>query len=56
MLILALSIAFLIEAIAIMILSRRLHSLESRTHDTFKIQNEINKKIATPRKPSEKRR
>jgi hypothetical protein len=43
MLILALSIAFLIEAIAIVILSRRLHSLETRTYEAFKAQNEINK-------------
>lgn len=44
MLTLALSIAFLLEAVAIAILSRRLHSLESRTRDTFQAQDAINKK------------
>lgn len=46
MLTLALSIAFLLEAVAIAILSRRLHSLESRTRDTFQAQDAINKKAA----------
>lgn len=43
---LALSVAFLLEAVAIAMLSRRLHSLESRTRDTFEAQDAINKKAA----------